>query len=219
MQSLRSGSDRGVRRDAEANSEDVKKCSYCAKPLVGEDAYYFRCRYCGQDFCYEHRFRKTTCARAVHCAGTFPRPARAHITPRRGRLFFEQREKFPETVPRWWGFQINFSKQGRNLAILVVAGLVLGYVFSLSSISTGLSITDYLIQYNASISPGDAQWYPSLLTSDHHRRSGFSGTSWTFFSTRFRSYGWTGYLFRRIPLGSITLSLLSRVWRETFSVC
>jgi len=47
------------------------------------------------------------------------------------------------------------------LAILIVAGLVLGYVFSYIGFGGG-SITDYLIQYNAAVYQG---WYLPLLTS------------------------------------------------------
>lgn len=62
---------------------------------------------------------------------------------------------------RLGGFSIGISKQGRNLAILIVAGLVMGFIFSLIPVGPN-NLTDYLIQYNLLVYSG---WYLPLLTS------------------------------------------------------
>jgi rhomboid protease GluP len=156
-----------VVRDADLNSADVKKCSYCSKPLIGEDAYYFRCRYCEQDFCYEHRLPENHLCKSSPLHRNIPSSSSSPYYTTGGGYFSSGGRSSQRQTSG--GFQINFSKQGRNLAILIAAGLVLGYVFSLVSVDiVGLGpvpITDLLIQYNQFILLGNALWYPSLVTS------------------------------------------------------
>jgi len=149
-------------RDANPNSADVKRCTYCSKPLVGEDAYYFRCRYCGQDFCYEHRLPENHLCKSSPLRRNIPSSSSSPYYTTGGGYFSSSGRSSQKQSSG--GFQINFSKQGRNLAILIVAGLVLGYVFSLVSVD-GVPLTDFLIQYNGFILQGNALWYPSLITS------------------------------------------------------
>ncbi|MDA4111017.1 MAG: rhomboid family intramembrane serine protease [Thaumarchaeota archaeon] len=141
-----------------SDSEDVKKCSYCAKPLVGEDAYYFRCRYCEQDFCYDHRLPENHLCKSSPLRRNIPSSTSSPYYSTGGGYYSTSGRSSPKQSG---GFQINFSKQGRNLAILIGAGLVLGYVFSYIGFD-GVPITNYLIQYNAAVYQG---WYLPLLTS------------------------------------------------------
>jgi rhomboid protease GluP len=60
------------------------------------------------------------------------------------------------------GFSINISKQGRNLAIAIVTGVLIGFVLNLISLSNGLTLVYYFTQYNALVYVG---WIPPLLTS------------------------------------------------------
>ncbi len=143
----------------EADLQDVKRCAYCSKPLVGEDAYYFRCRYCEQDFCYEHRLPENHLCKSS--------PLRRNIPSSNSSPYYSTGGGYystggsPQRQNSGGGFQINFSKQGRNLAILIAAGLVLGYVFSLIPYG-GATLTDYLIQYNFLVYQG---WVVPLVTS------------------------------------------------------
>ena len=58
-------------------------------------------------------------------------------------------------------FSINMSKQGKNLAILVLSGLGIGFAFSFIAID-GLPVTDFLIQVNSFVYQG---WLVPLVTS------------------------------------------------------
>jgi len=142
-----------------ALSPDVKKCSYCSKPLVGEDAYYFKCRYCGQDFCYEHRLPENHLCKSS--------PLRRNIPNTASGSYYSTGSGYWSSTGRssqkqGGGFSINISKQGRNLAIAIVAGLVIGFIFNFVTLSNGYTVTDYLIQIDALVFSG---WIVPLFTS------------------------------------------------------
>lgn len=139
-------------------SSDVKKCAYCSKPLVGEDAYYFKCRYCGQNFCYQHRLPENHLCKSSPLRRNIPNTASGSYYSTGGG-YWSSTGRTPQK--QGGGFSINVSNQGRNLAIAIVAGLIIGGVFSLVSIY-GIPITDYLIQINQLVYQG---WVVPLLTS------------------------------------------------------
>jgi rhomboid protease GluP len=140
-----------------ALSPDVKKCAYCSKPLVGEDAYYFRCRYCSQDFCYEHRLPENHLCKSSPLRRNIPNTASGSYYSTGGGYWAST----GKTNQRRGGFTINISKQGRNLAIAIVAGIIIGFVTSLVVVE-GLPLTYYLVQYNALVYTG---WIVPLFTS------------------------------------------------------
>jgi rhomboid protease GluP len=129
---------------------------------VGEDAYYFRCRYCEQDFCYEHRLPENHLCKSSPLRRNIPSSSSSPYYSTGGGGYYSTGGSSQRQNSGGGGFQINFSKQGRNLAILIVAGLVLGYVFSFVPIGQGASLTDYLIQYNFLVYQG---WVVPLVTS------------------------------------------------------
>jgi len=149
-------------------SPDVKKCSYCSKPLVGEDAYFFRCRYCGQDFCYEHRLPGNHLCKSSPLRRNIPNTASGSYYSTGGGYWAST----GKTSQRQGGFTINISKPGRNLTIAIVAGLVIGAVFSLVEVywapvapyfgGGATPITYFLVQFNAMVYLG---WIVPLFTS------------------------------------------------------
>lgn len=142
-----------------ASSPDVKKCSYCSKPLTGEDAYYFRCRYCGQDFCYEHRLPENHLCKSS--------PLRRNIPSGAGGSYYSSGGGYWASTGRTsqkqggGSFSINISKPGRNLTIAIVAGLVIGFIFYYIPIF-GIPITYYLVQVNSMVYAG---WIVPIFTS------------------------------------------------------
>ena|SRR5579872_4239761 len=141
-----------------ALSPDVKKCSYCGKPLVGEDAYYFKCRYCGQDFCYEHRLPENHLCKSSPLRRNIPNTGSGSYYSTGGGYWSSTGRS---SQKQGGSFAINISKQGRNLAIAIVAGLVIGAIAALFSIN-GNPAYDYLIQIDSLVFSG---WVPPLLTS------------------------------------------------------
>jgi len=140
-----------------ANLADVKKCSYCAKPLAGEDAYYFRCRYCAQDFCYEHRLPENHLCKSSPLRRNIPSGSSAPYYSTGGG-YYSRSDSSPRSAG---GFTINISKQGKNLAIAIVAGLIIGAITNFIQIN-GLPAVYYLVQYNALVLSG---WILPILTS------------------------------------------------------
>jgi rhomboid protease GluP len=138
-------------------SPDAKKCSYCSKPLVGEDAYYFKCRYCGQDFCYDHRLPENHLCKSSPLRRNIPNTASGPYYSSGGGYW----SSTGKTSQRQGGFSINISKPGRNLTIAIVAGFVIGAIFSLVSFA-GLPLVYYLVQVNALVYGG---WIVPLFTS------------------------------------------------------
>jgi hypothetical protein len=136
-------------------SPDVKKCAYCSKPLVGDDAYYFRCRYCGQDFCYEHRLPENHLCKSSPLRRNIPNTASGSYYSSGGGYWAST----GKSTQRQGGFSINLSTQGRNLAIAIVSGLVIGYVFYAVG---GFTLLAYFIQNNAMVYSG---WILPLFTS------------------------------------------------------
>jgi rhomboid protease GluP len=138
-------------------SGDVKKCSYCSKPLVGEDAYYFKCRYCGQDFCYEHRLPENHLCKSSPLRRNIPNTASGSYYSTGGGYWASTGKS---TQKKQGGsFSINISNQGRNLTIAIVAGLVIGAALYLIG---GPILTYYFVQYNALVYSG---WIVPLFTS------------------------------------------------------
>jgi len=142
-----------------ALSPDVKTCAYCSKPLVGEDAYFFRCRYCGQDFCYEHRLPENHLCKSS--------PLRRNIPNTASGSYYSTGSGYWSSTGRTsqrqgGGFSINISKPGRNLAIAIVAGLVIGAVFYFLPPLAGIPLIYYVVQFNALVYTG---WIVPLFTS------------------------------------------------------
>lgn len=75
-------------------------------------------------------------------------------------------------------FPFNVSKAGRNLIILIVAGLVIGFVTSLFYVN-GIPASYYLIQINTLVYQG---WIPPLFTSMIVVLPGFPGLIDVFFN-------------------------------------
>ena len=151
-----------------AVSEDVKKCSYCSKPLVGEDAYYFRCRYCEQDFCYEHRLPENHLCKSSPLRRNIPNSTASPYYSTGGGNY----SRSDSSPQRQGGFTINVSKQGRNLAIAIAAGFVIGLALSLVAVSypssdpyfsNGLTpLVYFLVQFNVMVYAG---WILPIFTS------------------------------------------------------
>ncbi len=143
-------------------SSDVKKCSYCSKPLVGEDAYYFKCRYCGQDFCYEHRLPENHLCKSSPLRRNIPNTASGSYYSTGGGYWAST----GKSQQKQGGFSINISKQGRNLAIAIGLGLVIGGLLNLVSINYPpfgiIPLSYFLVQTNAIVYTG---WIVPIFTS------------------------------------------------------
>jgi membrane associated rhomboid family serine protease len=136
---------------AETAQDNVKRCSYCNKTLEGQDAYYFKCRYCEKDFCSEHRLPENHLCKSSPLRRNIPSTNLPYYTSSAGTY-----SSTGSTTTRTGGFSLNLSKQGRNLAIAIVLGLPIGFVFHLFGL--GLLFT----QYNFLVYHG---WIPPLFTS------------------------------------------------------
>ncbi|MDG6996129.1 MAG: rhomboid family intramembrane serine protease [Nitrososphaerota archaeon] len=159
----------------EFTKPDHGKCSYCAKPFVGDDAYYFRCRYCGKDFCYEHRLPENHLCKSSPIRRNIPSTAAPYYASSGGGYY-------TSSSSGRGGFGFRLSKQGRNLVIAIVAGLPIGFLLSLISLSNGLNLTFYFTQYNAFVYGG---WLPPLLTSMIVVYPGIPGLEDVFFNAIF----------------------------------
>ncbi|MHB8568184.1 MAG: rhomboid family intramembrane serine protease [Nitrososphaerales archaeon] len=159
--------DVSVDRDSSVDL-DSKKCSFCSKPLTGEDAMYFKCRYCDQIFCNEHRLPENHLCRSAPSRRNVPAGSASsgggYWSTSGGGYW-----RSSSSRPSGSGF-FNISKPGRNLAIAIVVGLVLGFIFNqipfgtlvTSSGSYSLTLVDYFVQFNLLVYTG---WVPPLLTS------------------------------------------------------
>jgi rhomboid protease GluP len=151
---------------APTDSANVKKCSYCAKPLTGEDAYYFRCRYCGQDYCYEHRLPENHLCKSSPLRRNIPTSSNPYYTTGGGYYSSSSSASSgrgsTSRQRSGGGFSINISPQGRNLAILIGLGLVLGFAFSFIEVG-GLPFYYYFLQINQAVL--QYGWYWQLVTS------------------------------------------------------
>jgi membrane associated rhomboid family serine protease len=137
-----------------ANDPNVKRCAFCSKPLVGEESYYFHCKYCGQDFCSEHRLPEAHLCKSNPIRRTLPSTSTPYYSTGGGY-------SMPTYRPRS-SFGLNFSKPGRNLMILIVSGLLIGFLTSLFSVD-GISFVYFLVQVNSLVFQGFG--IPSLVTS------------------------------------------------------
>lgn len=140
---------------ADSSISSVKKCSYCAKPLSGEDAYYYHCRYCDHDFCSHHRLPENHLCKS--------NPLRRNIPTTSSPYYSSSAGYYSSSRPysRVGGFSLNLSKQGRNLIILIVLGLPIGFVATLISVNNIPAIY-FLVQDNLLVYQG---WIPALVTS------------------------------------------------------
>ena len=132
-----------------------KKCYYCAKPLAGEDAYYYHCKYCDHDFCSQHRLPENHLCKSSPLRRNIPTTSNPYYSSSAGYYSTSGRPS------RVGGFGINLSKQGRNLIILVVLGLPIGFVTTLFFIGNIQAIL-FLVQDNYLVYHG---WIPALVTS------------------------------------------------------
>ncbi|MGI0091510.1 MAG: rhomboid family intramembrane serine protease [Nitrososphaerales archaeon] len=150
-----------------------RACHFCSKPLIGEDAYYFHCKYCDHDFCSEHRLPESHL-----CVSN---PVRRSVPSNSSMPYYTTGGGYYSSTGRSsnrGGFTINISHMGRNLAILIAAGLVLGFIFSLIPFD-GVTLVVFLVQYNALVYTG---WYLPILTSIIIVYPGSSGLLDVFFN-------------------------------------
>jgi len=164
--------------DSSTYPEIAKKCYYCGKPSSGSDSYYYRCRYCDHDFCSEHRLPESHMCKSSPYRRNIPTTASPYYSTASG--YYSSSSSRGSS--QGGGFTINISKQGRNLAILIVLGLPIGYVLSLVSLSNGLNLAYYFTQYNALVYLG---WIPPLLTSMIVVYPGYAGLEDVFFNAVF----------------------------------
>jgi uncharacterized protein len=141
-------------RSQPPTNPNVKTCFYCAKPLAGEDAFYFHCKYCGQDFCSAHRLPESHLCKSNPIRRTLPTTSSAYYTTGGGYTSSTYNK------PRKGGGGF-ISNQGRNLIILILSGLVIGLISYFISYN-GVPLLLYLVQYNPLVYSG---WYPPLVTS------------------------------------------------------
>lgn len=160
----------GARLDSTAIDQNVKRCSFCSKPLVGEDSYYFHCRYCGQDFCADHRLPENHLCKSNPMRRTLPTTSNPYYSTGGGHSI--------PTYSRRTSFGINISRPGRNLIILIVSGLVIGFVSSLFFVDNIQAII-FLLQDNYLVYHG---WIPSLVTSMIVAPPNLSGLEDVFFN-------------------------------------
>ncbi|MDG6997865.1 MAG: rhomboid family intramembrane serine protease [Nitrososphaerota archaeon] len=150
---------------ADGALSSAKKCYYCAKPLAGEDAYYYHCKYCDHDFCSQHRLPENHLCKSSPLRRNIPTTSNPYYSSSAGYYSTSGR---PSGVG---GFGINLSKQGRNLIILVVLGLPIGFVTTLFFIENIQAIL-FLVQDNYLVYQG---WIPALVTSMIVVAPGYSG--------------------------------------------
>ena len=140
---------------ADTSLSNSKKCYYCAKPLTGEDAYYYHCRYCDHDFCSQHRLPENHLCKSSPLRRNIPTTSNPYYSSSSGYFSSTGRPS------RVGGFGINLSRQGRNLIILVALGLPIGFITSLFFIGNIQAIL-FLVQDNFLVYHG---WVPALATS------------------------------------------------------
>ena len=145
----------------------AKRCYFCSKPLVGDDAYYFKCNYCGQYFCSDHRLPENHLCRSSPVRRVVP----SGMTSSGGYWSSTGRYSSSSSARSGGGgFRLNISRPGRNLAIAIVAGLVIGFVLNFFAVK-GLLVPDsagyvplsyYFVQWNYLVSN---YWIVPLFTS------------------------------------------------------
>jgi uncharacterized protein len=136
---------------AESSDTNVKRCSFCNKPLQGEDAYFFKCRYCEKEFCSEHRLPENHLCKSSPLRRNIPSTSLPYYSTGAGYY-----SSTGTTTKNSGGFTLNLSKTGRNLAIAIVAGLPIGIILHFF----GLAVL--FAQYNLLVYHG---WVPPLFTS------------------------------------------------------
>jgi uncharacterized protein len=143
----------GARLDSTAIDQNVKRCSFCSKPLVGEDTYYFHCRYCGQDFCSEHRLPENHLCKSHPMSRTLPSTSSPYYSTGGGYS--------TPTYRRRTSFGLNISKPGRNLIILILLGLLIGFIAQFFFVDN-IQVLIFLLQDNYLVYHG---WIPPIVTS------------------------------------------------------
>jgi rhomboid protease GluP len=126
---------------------------------VGKDAYQFHCKYCDQDFCSEHRLPENHLCKSNQKRRVVPSTSVPYYATS-GRGYYSRSYN-----PRSNSSFFNISKQGKYLASLIVAGLVIGvilvYVLPFVSVD-GIPLIFWLIQANVLVYAG---WPVPLVTS------------------------------------------------------
>jgi len=161
--------------DSSSMQNQEKKCFFCARPFSGENAYYFQCRYCEHDFCSEHRLPENHLCKSSPLRRNIPSTSMPYYSTSSGYYTSSGRPS------NSGGFSFNISKQGRNLAILIVAGLPIGFVLSLIPLN-GYNLAEYFTQFNYFVFQG---WVPPLLTSMIVVYPGYLGLEDVFYNAIF----------------------------------
>ena len=156
----------GAKFDEPQVSPTAKRCYFCSKPLVGDDAYYFKCNYCGQYFCADHRLPENHLCRSSPVRRVVP----SGMSSSSG--YWTSSGRYSSSSSARSGSErgfLNISRAGRNLAILIVAGFLIGLVLNYVNI-TGFFIPSYnyapvsyyLVQWNYLVYKG---WVVPLFSS------------------------------------------------------
>jgi membrane associated rhomboid family serine protease len=133
------------------------KCEFCARAVPFSE--YFKCKYCGHSFCYDHRLPenhlcKSTSARRVIPTGESSSASGSYSYSSAPGYSYSRRSSTG-------GFSLNISPQGKNLIILILAGLGFGSVMSFITVG-GLPMIDIFLQTNLLVFQG---WIWQLFTS------------------------------------------------------
>ncbi len=134
------------------NSDYVNRCDYCAKRVTYSE--YFTCRYCGKKLCYDHRLPENHLCKSTNMRRFVPGEASSASASYSYSYPYYQRQSRST-------FGLSLSRQGRNLAILIVAGLGIGFISEIISVG-GVPVIYYLIQDNFLVYQG---WVVPLVTS------------------------------------------------------
>ncbi len=140
--------------DSAVAQSDVKKCYFCSKPFVGEDAYYFKCRYCEHDFCSEHRLPENHLCKSSPLRRNIPTTSMPYYSTSSGYYTSSGQSSRG-------GLSLSLSKQGRNLIILIASGVVIGLLASFIFVDN-IQVLLFLLQDNYLVYHG---WLPALVTS------------------------------------------------------
>lgn len=133
-------------------SQKGTRCDFCAKRVPYSE--YFACRYCDKKLCSEHRLPENHLCKSTNMRRFVPGEASSASASYSYSSPYYRRSSRST-------FSFNMSKQGKNLAILVLSGLGIGFVFSFINID-GLPVTDFLIQFNSLVYQG---WLLPIATS------------------------------------------------------
>lgn len=143
---------RPLTEPVEDGSQGVNRCDFCAKRVPYSE--YFACKYCGKKLCYDHRLPENHLCKSTNMRRVVP----GEVSSASASYSYSS-PNYQSSSRSTFGF--NFSKQGRNLAILIVSGLGVGFLSSLVVVN-GFPVIDFLIQVNSFVYQG---WIVPLVTS------------------------------------------------------